>query len=296
MLKLVHTAERQFNGIAPREAGQAWAGLVEMASPALQPKEQPAVAATGEFWDVGDIRFFRSTAPNVLLFAPTRLALLRAGGGRAHASVTQFRQPQAGGWRSVAGSALLVLSAAVKPDFQFGRSFGEGWRTGLAKQGYTANTPPVFLPLRRRRQRVQLLVERESGAGHVLGGEMDGDAVSLVVELTGRGADEWSRALREKAGIDGRVRWTYEYPQLLHETEANYSFDGARFFTNPRLRNGDVSLKVVLKATTWVAASMEVDLSVLLAALDESYLSVVTMDAGAPFPVIVGAPQSVDRD
>jgi hypothetical protein len=264
-----------------------------MASPEGQPaaKEQPAVAATGEYWEVGDVRLYRSTDERVLLFAPTRLALRATGGGRYQAALTQFRQLQAGAspqsYQTVAGSALLALSPAAPPMTDCGRAFADCWRAALERQGYKGNAKAVFLPLVRRRQRVQVVMEREAGAGHLLGGgEMEGDAASLVVELTGRGAEEWGRFLREKGSLGGRVRWTYEYPQMLHESEASFSFEGAHFFSRPELKHGDVSLKVILRAMAWVEASVEFDFAALLQPLDETYLSVVSVDAATQFPVI----------
>jgi hypothetical protein len=276
------------------------------ASPREPTREQPAVAPSGEFWDVGDVRLYRSTDENVLLFAPTRLALGRTGGGRYQAALTLFRQLQAGEWLTVAGSALLVLSSAARPGEaghagQLGREarpgfngqsfagpcFAEQWREALARQGYAGKPHPVFLPLPRRRQRVELLIEREAGGGHLLGGEMEGDAASLVVELTGRGADEWGRALRERARAAGRVRWSYEYPQMLHEAEASFTLESKQFFSHPQFKNGDVSLKVTLRALTWVEAGAELSLAELLEPLDASYLSVVSVDSTVPFPVIV---------
>jgi hypothetical protein len=277
------------------------------ASPREPTREQPAVAPSGEVWEVGDVRLYRSTDENVLLFAPTRLALGRTGGGRYQAALTLFRQLQAGEWRTVAGSALLALSAAARPGQvgQAGREarhgfngqsfieaggpgFAEQWREALARQGYAGKPHPVFLPLPRRRQRLELLIEREAGGGHLLGGGgMEGDAASLVVELTGRGADEWGRALRERSRLAGRVRWSYEYPQMLHEAEASFTLESKQFFSHPQFKNSDVSLKVTLRALTWVEAGAELDLASLLEPLDESYLTVVSVDSTVQFPVIV---------
>lgn len=260
-----------------------------MASPA---KHQPAASPTGEFWEVGGVRFYRSTEANVLLFAPTRLALANGAGGRCQAALTQFRQLQAGTWRTVAGSALLVVSLAVQLPAGCVQSFADCWRAALKAQGYVGDVRPVFLPLPRRRQRIQVLLDRDAGGGRLLGGgELESEIASLVVELTGKGAEAWAGFLRERRALSGCVRLSYEYPRMLHEAEACFSFDGTKFLT-PQFRGCEMSLTMTLRARSWVEESVEVDLASLLEPLDASYVSVVSVDSTAQFPVIVSGQPS----
>ena len=44
-------------------------------------QEQIGVASTGQYWDVGDYRLWRSTVPDVVLYSSRRLALAQYPGG-----------------------------------------------------------------------------------------------------------------------------------------------------------------------------------------------------------------------
>lgn len=255
--------------------------------------EQRVVSSSGECWEVEDVRLYRSTDPNVLLFAPTRVALERNGrNGRWQAALTQFRQWSEGVWHYVSGSALMVVSSAVVPASGFTHLFTERWRSLLFEQGYSGNLNPVFMPLPRRRQRVQLLLDSDAGSGRRIGaGTLFGDAASLAVELTGVGAQEWRRAVREKTSVSGSIRWCYEYPVMLPEAEAWFTVDGTRVSTQPQFAGGDLSLKLVFQGRTWVETSIETEFTALLHPLDESYLNVVPVESATSLPVVVRTEQ-----
>ncbi|HZS06720.1 MAG TPA: hypothetical protein VFD58_17915 [Blastocatellia bacterium] len=278
--------KKQFRIIEPVEAREGFSRGAEMPSSVM---EQPVVAPSGEFWDVGDVRLWRSTDPNVLLFVPTRLALERTGrGGRCQAAVTQFRRWQDGLWHYAGGSALLVVSSAVQPAPGTVGLFAERWRSALFEQGYTGNLNPVFLPLPRRRQRVRVSLDPETGISRHLGeGENYGNTTSLLIELTAKGAEAWGSAIREKAPAGGAVKWTYEYPQMLPDAETYFTIDGTRVSTERQFEAGDLSLKLTFKARVWVEAAIETNFSALLEPLDESYLNVVPVEAPLPLQVVV---------
>jgi hypothetical protein len=282
----MEAVNRNFRIIASGEAKEARASGAEMMSAGM---EQPAAAASGEFREVEEVRLYCSTQPEVLLFAPTRLALERSGrNGRYQAALTQFRRWHEGVWQYAGGSALLIVTSAVHPEPDFNHYFADRWRSALFEQGWTGSLEPVFVPLPRRKQRIQVLLDAASGRSNCFGaGEIHGDTTSLVIELTSRGAQEWGSAIREKIPFEGQVRWTYEYPQMLPEAEVCFTVNGTRVSTQPQLEAGDLSLKLIFQARTWVETTIETDFSALLAPLDESYLNVVPVEAADTFPVIV---------
>ncbi len=283
VLTLMGQAQNSHERFDLKELGENLSGRAETSSSA---KEQPVVSPSGEFWDVGHVRFYQSTSSNVLLFAPNQLALKRTG-ERYQASLTQFHQMRAGQWQSIAGSALLVLNAAVNPSPGFAVGFGEHWRAALERQGFDRNRKPVFLPLTRRNQQIRLLIERETGSSHLVGGEFKGESASLMIDLTAKGAAEWALFLRERKPIRGRVRMTFEYPQLVHEAETDIAFDQARIYLHPQLKPKELSVKLTLRALAWLETTIEIDLTTLLQSLDESYLSTAVVDAETYFPIIV---------
>ncbi len=252
-------------------------------------KEQPVVASSGEFWDIEDVRLYRSTDPQVLLFTPTRLALERSGrNGRYQAAVTQFRRADGGLWQSVGGTALLVFTSAFQPAVGVCHQFTERWRSALFEQGYTGNLNPVFLPLPRRRQRVEVELENEIGSCHHLGKrEVFGETHSLVIELTSHGAQEWGRGIREKTPVRGTVRWIYQFPQMLPDAEACFTVNGANLSSQMHHDDGDLSLRLILKARMWIETQIETDFTALLQPLDETYLNVAQLKASTAFPVVV---------
>jgi hypothetical protein len=270
---------------APRESAAVLSN-VEMSTSVI---EQLVVDSSGEYWDVEDVRLFRSTDPHVLLFAPTRLALERSGrNARYQAALTQFRRLHEGVWHYAGGSALLIVTSAVQPTADYQQHFAERWRSALFEQGYDGQLDPVFLPLPRRKQRVQVLLDSDSGTSHHLGEEENySDTAAIVIELTGKGAQEWGRCVREKTPLRGMIRWIYEYPVMLPEAEASFTVDGLRTTTHPQFEPGDLSLKLIFRARTWQRAKIETDFSALLHPLDESYLNVVPVENGGGFPIII---------
>lgn len=283
VLTLMGQAQSSHERFDLKELGENLSGRAETSSSA---KEQPVVSPSGEFWDVGNVRFYQSTTPNVLLFAPNQLALKRTG-ERYQASLTQFHQMRAGRWQSIAGSALLVLNASVNLSNGSGLGFGEYWRAALERQGFERNRKPVFLPLTRRNQQIRLLLDQEIGSSHLVGGEFHGDSASLMIDLTAKGADEWAMFLRERKPIRGKAKMTFEYPQLVHEAETNFSFDQVRIYLHPQLKPKELSVKLTLRALAWIETTIEIDLTTLLQPLDESYLSTAVVDAETYFPIIV---------
>ncbi|HWQ31717.1 MAG TPA: hypothetical protein VNQ79_02445 [Blastocatellia bacterium] len=282
----MEAVNRNFRIIASGEAKEARTCGAEMMSAVM---EQPVVAASGEFREVEAVRLYRSTQPGVLLFAPTRLALERSGrNGRYQASLTQFRHWHEGVWRYAGGSALLIVTSAVHPEPDFNHHFADRWRSALFEQGWTGSVEPVFVPLPRRKQRLEVILDPESGRSSCFGaGGIHGETTSLVIELTSRGAQQWGSAIREKVPFEGRVRWTYEYPQMLPEAEVCFTVNGTRVSTHPQFEAGDLSLKLIFQARTWVETTIETDFSMLLAPLDESYLNVVPVEAAETFQVVV---------
>ncbi|HYE76263.1 MAG TPA: hypothetical protein VEF04_23155 [Blastocatellia bacterium] len=284
VLTLLGENQSSYDQFDLEEVGENLSGRAETSSSV---KEQPVVSPSGEFWDVGNVRLYRSTSPNVLLFAPNQLALKRTG-ERYQASLTQFHQMRAGRWQSIAGSALLVINTSVNATNGLGLSLGDHWRAALARQGFETTCKPVFLPLTQRNHKIQLLLEREAGSSHVVGGEFNGESASLMVDLTAKGADEWALFLRERKPLRGKVQMTFEYPQLVQEAETDVSFDHARFFLNPQLKPKELSVKLTLRAMAWIETTIEIDLMTLLQPLDESYLSTAVVDAETYFPIVVG--------
>ena len=261
----------------------------EIAEMTASNREQPVVASSGEFWDIEDVRLYRSTDPNVLLFTPTCLALERGGRhGRHQAIVSQFRRSDGGLWQYVGGSALMVITSALQPAPGLSHQFTERWRSALFEHGYTGHLHPVFLPLPRRKQRVEIELEPAAGSCHHLGKkEVFGATHSLVIELTSQGSQEWGRGIREKTPVRGVVRWIYQYPQMLPDAEACFSVNGTNLSSQINSDDSDLSLRLIMKARTWVETEIETAFTDLLQPLDESYLNVAQLKATTDFPVVV---------
>jgi hypothetical protein len=178
---------------------------------------QLGVAASGDRTDVGDFVLWKSTDPEIMLYAPKR-PMLAQNSDRLSATISQFQQWQNGSYQMTGGSALLTLTSPV-PSTQLQTQ----WRKLLCLETLT----PRFLPLPMQNYRAQVLIDTS------LGQQSDrSTGESLLLELTAAGIEQWSKGIKAKSAIAGMVKVTYDYPRLMPAVSAQVTLHGLRVFNS----------------------------------------------------------------
>ncbi len=199
-------------------------------------QDQPGIAISGQHWTVQDVTLWQSTNPDTILYSSNQPVLAKdSENGHFQFALSLFSQWQEGSYKVNKGSALFTITSTPQYDLQTFQQLKERWRNVLLNKGYKGNPNPKFLPLPLRNGKVQILLDDTIGKANETGNSGDagtsGGPTSLMIELTGPGAEQWGRGIREKNTISGSVKFTYEYPQMMPEVDAHVIVHGLRVFT-----------------------------------------------------------------
>lgn len=199
-------------------------------------QEQPGVTISGQHWEVEDFLLFQSTDEDTILFVPKQPRLMQDSEHRRYqATLTQFLRWQERDYTVTGGSALFSITTVPHYDTQALQQLKERWRRVVLNMGFTGAGEPRFVPLSMRNLRVEVVIGTASGKPTSTSGAADGglssETVSIAIDLTAQGAQQWGQGVSAKGAIPGAVRVTYEYPQLLPAVEALARVLGPRVFT-----------------------------------------------------------------
>ncbi|NEO17268.1 MULTISPECIES: hypothetical protein [unclassified Moorena] len=196
------------------------------------------IALSTSSWNVGDFRLFESTQPDVILYMPNRSFLVVNSDNKQYqATLTVFRKWDQG-IDSVKGGALS-FTATLMPQYDFltQEALKQEWGREILKSGYFLGENLQFLPLPIRNIQVQILLDPSLGKVTIPEVEATssvsaGETTSLLLDLTAKGAQKWVENIQSGTQLTGGLIFTYEYPQVLPQVQAQIHVKGKSIFAN----------------------------------------------------------------
>ncbi|MDQ3699329.1 MAG: hypothetical protein M3442_00230, partial [Chloroflexota bacterium] len=203
--------------------------------------EEVGASVSGGFANLGNIRFFQSTYPDIILYAPIEAKLAKAANGRYQFGVNAYHQqvtlPGGGNTTKITGgSSVFSITSGVQLTTEALNKEQEKWRAHILGSGMALTTNPKFQQLNVRNGEAQVVLGENSGKADQAHNDKavgtPGGVNSFLVNLTELGAQEWVQGITDRTPVPGIVKYMYEYLAMMPTVGAKVKVYGKRLFTH----------------------------------------------------------------